>query len=62
MSVSFAETSFADKGGVPNDNAQSGPACQNADDGNNRHNDLGIDQGGSRSNHNNKDLEYTCLF
>jgi hypothetical protein len=54
------QTAVADKGGVPNDSALSGPACDNANDRNNKHHGRpASDQGHISSNHNGHGVEFT---
>jgi hypothetical protein len=67
MTFSFAQTSMADKGGVPNDSALEGKACDNSDNRNERfherlsddntNNDKGQNQAHDNSEHNNKGVE-----
>ncbi len=61
MTFSYAQTALADKGGVPDDSALSGKACDNANERNNKHHDKpGWDsQGHQSSNHNGKGVEWT---
>jgi hypothetical protein len=61
--VAYTQTAVADKGGVPNDSARSGPACENVqevherffdrDDGSSR----GISQAHISTAHNDRGLE-----
>lgn len=57
--VAFTQTAVADQGGIPDDSALRGPACDNANDRNDKHHDLGLDQGHDSSNHNGKGVEFT---
>ena len=59
MSTTFVGTSFADKGVVPDDSALSRKACENANNRNNKHHKLIIDQEHESYNHNYKGIEYS---
>ncbi len=55
---SFVGTSFAAKGGVPNDNALSGKACDNTTDRDRKLDGRASAQGHESSSHNDKGVEY----
>ena len=57
--IPYVQTAVADSGGTPDNSALNGPACDNANDRNNKHHDLGLDQGHLSSNHNGKGVEFT---
>jgi hypothetical protein len=60
--VAFTQTAVADQGGIPDDSATSGPACDNAFERNEKHHELGLDQGHISSNHNGKGVEFGTCF